>query len=68
MNAVVDGLEALLIEAHKTKGWAWVSEEALWVTWSLEKFGTRPIRRLNSNNYFILFYLSVFQFPPSQAS
>ncbi|KAJ7349253.1 hypothetical protein DFH08DRAFT_864947 [Mycena albidolilacea] len=40
MNAVVDGLEALLVEAHKTKGWAWVSEEALWVTWSLEKFAS----------------------------
>ncbi|KAJ6618334.1 hypothetical protein B0H10DRAFT_1795611 [Mycena sp. CBHHK59/15] len=38
MNAVVDGLEALLAEAHRTKGWRWVSEEPLWVTWSLEKF------------------------------
>ncbi|KAJ7684692.1 hypothetical protein DFH06DRAFT_15252 [Mycena polygramma] len=38
MNAVVDGLDALLIEAHKAKGWHWVSEEPLWVTWSLEKF------------------------------
>lgn len=39
MNAVVDGMEALLIDAHKAKGWQWVSEEPLWVTWSLEKFG-----------------------------
>ncbi|KAF8213717.1 hypothetical protein K438DRAFT_1565385 [Mycena galopus ATCC 62051] len=38
MNTVIDGLDALLIEAHKTKGWAWVSEEPLWVTWPLEKF------------------------------
>jgi len=38
MNAVIEGMEALLIEAHKAKGWYWVSEEALWVTWSLEKF------------------------------
>ncbi|KAJ7197197.1 hypothetical protein GGX14DRAFT_471779 [Mycena pura] len=37
MNAVIDGMEALLIEAHKTKGWQWASEEPLWVTWSLEK-------------------------------
>jgi hypothetical protein len=41
MNAVIDGMEALLIEAHKAKGWHWVSDEPLWVTWSLEKFGTR---------------------------
>ncbi|KAF7338654.1 hypothetical protein MVEN_02091900 [Mycena venus] len=40
MNALIDGLEALLIDAHKAKGWAWVSEEPLWVTWSLEKFVT----------------------------
>ncbi|KAJ7445743.1 hypothetical protein B0H11DRAFT_1746419 [Mycena galericulata] len=38
MNAVIDGMEALLVEAHKVKGWHWVSEEPLWVTWSLEKF------------------------------
>ncbi|KAJ7043229.1 hypothetical protein C8F04DRAFT_1207694 [Mycena alexandri] len=38
MNAVIDGLESLLIEAHKTKGWQWASEEPLWVTWSLERF------------------------------
>ncbi|KAJ6547101.1 hypothetical protein B0H19DRAFT_253191 [Mycena capillaripes] len=38
MNAAIDGLDTLLIEAHKAKGWHWVSEEPLWVTWSLEKF------------------------------
>jgi len=39
MNNIIDNLEAVLIEADKAKGWKWVSEEALWVTWSLEKFG-----------------------------
>ncbi|KAJ7074231.1 hypothetical protein C8F01DRAFT_1205382 [Mycena amicta] len=37
MNAVIEGLEALLIDAHKIKGCQWASEEPLWVTWSLEK-------------------------------
>lgn len=39
MNSVIDNMEAVLIEAHKAKGWQWVHEEPLWVTWSLEKFG-----------------------------
>lgn len=39
MNYIVDNLDALLADAHRTKGWAWVSEEPLWTTWSLEKFG-----------------------------
>jgi hypothetical protein len=39
MNNIIDNLEAVLVEAHKTKGWKWVSEEPLWVTWSLERFG-----------------------------
>lgn len=39
MNAVVDSLEALIAEAQKAKGWEWVCQEPLWVTWSLEKFG-----------------------------
>jgi len=39
MNVVVDNLEALVAEAHKAKGWQWVCQEPLWVTWSLEKFG-----------------------------
>ncbi|KAF9820165.1 hypothetical protein IEO21_01598 [Rhodonia placenta] len=37
MNNIVDSLEALLAEAHKTKGWKW-AQEPLWATWSLEKF------------------------------
>jgi len=41
MNNIIDNLEAVLIEAHKAKGWRWVSEEPLWVSWSLEKFVTR---------------------------
>ncbi|VDC07117.1 unnamed protein product [Peniophora sp. CBMAI 1063] len=40
MNSIVDSLEALLSDAHKTKGWAWVSQEPLWTTWTLEKFVT----------------------------
>jgi hypothetical protein len=40
MAAVVDDLEAVLIEAHNVKGWKWVHEQPLWITWSLEKFGT----------------------------
>lgn len=39
MNTVIDNMEGVLIEAHKVKGWQWVHEEPLWVTWSLEKFG-----------------------------
>jgi hypothetical protein len=35
-------MESLLFEAHKTKGWKWVQEEPLWVTWPLEKFGRLP--------------------------
>lgn len=41
MATVMDSLETLLIEAHKSKGSAWAQEEPLWVTWSLEKFVTR---------------------------
>ncbi|KZV64462.1 hypothetical protein PENSPDRAFT_757232 [Peniophora sp. CONT] len=40
MNSIADNLEALLADAHKTKGWGWVSQEALWTTWTLEKFVT----------------------------
>lgn len=40
MNREIDNLEALMIEAEKTKGAKWVQEEALWCTWSLGKFGT----------------------------
>ncbi|KAF5372957.1 hypothetical protein D9758_001689 [Tetrapyrgos nigripes] len=38
--AVVENLEALVIDAHKNKGASWVQKEPLWVTWSLEKFAT----------------------------
>lgn len=39
LNTIVENMEALLFEAHKTKGWQWVHEEPMWVTWPLEKFG-----------------------------
>lgn len=38
MTSIIDNMEALLYDAHKTKGWHWV-QEPLWVTWSLERFG-----------------------------
>ncbi|KAH9981512.1 hypothetical protein BGW80DRAFT_1270588, partial [Lactifluus volemus] len=40
MNSIVDGLEALLADAHKTKGWHWVCSEPMWTTWPMEKFVT----------------------------
>ena len=39
MNNAVDNMEQVLYEAHKVKGWQWVHEHPLWVTWSLEMFG-----------------------------
>jgi hypothetical protein len=42
INAVIDNMESLLFEAHKTKGYKWVQNEPLWVTWPMEKFG-RPL-------------------------
>lgn len=39
MNNIVDNLEELLVEANKMKGWSWCQNEAMWCTWSLEKFG-----------------------------
>ncbi|KAH9842852.1 uncharacterized protein C8Q71DRAFT_224381 [Rhodofomes roseus] len=39
MNIIIDNLEGVLVEAHKTKGWRFV-QEPLWVSWSLEKFVT----------------------------
>ena len=42
MNAIVDSLEAVLFEAHKVKGWQFV-QEPLWLSWSLERFGTTVI-------------------------
>ncbi|KAF8969893.1 hypothetical protein BDZ97DRAFT_1902299 [Flammula alnicola] len=41
MNNVIDNLEMVLVDAHKVKGWQWVKQEPLWVTWSLENFVTR---------------------------
>ncbi|KAF5330371.1 hypothetical protein D9619_005872 [Psilocybe cf. subviscida] len=41
MNNVIENLELVLVDAHKVKGWQWVQQEPLWVTWSLEKFVTR---------------------------
>jgi hypothetical protein len=40
MNAITESMDNILYEAHKAKGWQWVHEEPLWVTWPLEKFGT----------------------------
>src|SRR5262245_48601306 len=39
MNAIIENMETLLYEADKVKGWQWVHNEPLWVTWPLEKFG-----------------------------
>ena len=39
MNNTIDNMEQVLYEAHKVKGWQWVHEYPLWVTWSLEIFG-----------------------------
>ncbi|KAF9452873.1 hypothetical protein P691DRAFT_793945 [Macrolepiota fuliginosa MF-IS2] len=40
LNSSIETLESVVVEAHKAKGWQWVHEEPLWVTWSLEKFAT----------------------------
>ncbi|KAN0075350.1 hypothetical protein V8E55_011373 [Tylopilus felleus] len=40
VSAVLDNLEALYHEAQKAKGTRWCQEEALWVSWPLEKFVT----------------------------
>ena len=39
MNSIIDGMEALLADAHKAKGWHWVYSEPMWTTWPMEKFG-----------------------------
>lgn len=48
MNNIIDNLELVLIDAHKVKGWQWVQETPLWVTWPLEAFGkfVRPASRI----------------------
>ncbi|KAF8123793.1 hypothetical protein EV363DRAFT_1272055 [Boletus edulis] len=38
MSTVLDNLEASYHEAQRTKGARWCQEEALWVSWPLEKF------------------------------
>uniref|UniRef100_A0A0W0FZT6 Uncharacterized protein n=1 Tax=Moniliophthora roreri TaxID=221103 RepID=A0A0W0FZT6_MONRR len=40
MVAVIENFEALVIEAHKNKGWQWVEKEPLWTTWSLNQFAS----------------------------
>lgn len=51
MSSIVDDMEALLTDAHRTKGWLWVCSEPMWTTWPMEKFVTsvsdilRPYRR-----------------------
>lgn len=52
MNNVMDSLESVLVDAHKVKGWQWVHEEPLWVTWPLEAFGMiliPPLQLLSSS-------------------
>ncbi|KAG8217308.1 hypothetical protein J3R82DRAFT_5403 [Butyriboletus roseoflavus] len=39
VSTVLDSLEALYHEAQRTKGARWCQEEALWISWPLEKFG-----------------------------
>lgn len=39
VSTALDNLEALYHEAQRTKGAKWCQEEALWVSWPLEKFG-----------------------------
>ena|SRR6266850_1767153 len=45
MNSIVDGMEALLADAHKAKGWHWVCSEPMWTTWPMEKFGVSIRKR-----------------------
>ena len=40
MSSIVDDMEVLLADAHRTKGWLWVCSEPMWTTWPMEKFGT----------------------------
>ncbi|KAG9007118.1 hypothetical protein FRB90_009528 [Tulasnella sp. 427] len=41
MTTLVDSVDALIVDAYKTKGWSWVSEEPLWLTWTFERFASR---------------------------
>jgi hypothetical protein len=59
MNLIVDNMESLLFEAHKTKGWQWVSEEPLWVTWPMEKFGAvLPFEQLTTSFDWLIYVVS----------
>lgn len=49
MNTIMDSLDEVFFEACKMKGFAWVHEEPLWCTWSLEKFGKSYV--LNSQGH-----------------
>lgn len=40
MSSIIDDMEALLADAHRTKGWLWVCSEPMWTTWPMEKFVT----------------------------
>lgn len=40
LNILIETLESILVETCKSKGWKWVHEEPLWITWSLEKLVT----------------------------
>ncbi len=33
MNSIIDGMEVLLADAHKAKGWRWVYSEPMWTLW-----------------------------------
>jgi len=50
MNSAIDNMEQVLYEAYKAKGWRWVHEHPLWLTWSLETFVTRIAELLPSYN------------------
>lgn len=38
IQTILDNIETLINDAHRAKGWAWVANEALWCTWSMDKF------------------------------
>ncbi|KAH8828544.1 hypothetical protein DL96DRAFT_1696836 [Flagelloscypha sp. PMI_526] len=38
MVQIVENFDQLLAEAHRTKGWDWVNETPLWLSWSLSRF------------------------------
>lgn len=38
IHGALDNIELLINDAHRAKGWEWVSNEALWCTWPMDKF------------------------------